>query len=66
MESDRTDASPAAPPERRRTARRVFFAVYLSIQLLVPLLGLYAAHASGRSLPFCWHMYAFMPHRDVE
>ena len=66
METERIVASPSAQPGRRLVARRVFFAVYLSIQLLVPLLGLYGALAYGRSLPFCWHMYAFMPDRDAE
>lgn len=43
-------------PRHRLVA--AFIALYLLVQIGVPVAGLYVAHSTDKPLPFSWHMFS--------
>ena len=49
-----------------RTVRGLFVALYLMVQICIPIVGLYLAHRAEAPVRFSWHMFSRVPDVDDE
>jgi hypothetical protein len=48
-------------PVRERGLPCLFIAIYLFLQITLPIFGLYAAHRMDQPVRLSWHMYSRIP-----